>query len=521
MADNTTLNTMTGGDVYRSKDRSGVKTSIIALDLNPSGSEQLQESVALGDGTSNPTLPSWGVFMQLFNGTTWDRVRGDTTNGLDVDVTRLPSLPAGSNAIGKLAANDGVDIGDVTINNPTLTVVNAGTFVVQDNQVLTDNAQFTDGSNKVFTAGYIYDEVAGTALTENDVAAARINANRAIVGIIEDGSTRARYATVTASNALKVDGSAVTQPVSIAATVTVDSELPAAAALADAAANPTAPLVGDCLLVYNGSTWDRAREAVDALDSTGTGILSAAMIAQFDNVSPTPITENQFGNVRMSANRSLFVNIRDAAGNERGVNVNASNQMSVSVDNTVAVGNVATIGTSIVPGTGATNLGKAEDAVAITGDTGVFILGVRRDTPASNCANGDYCEIPVSGQGAVWVSMTPSTGGGWSISRTLSTASTNATSIKASAGIVGGWYIFNTNTSRRYVKLYNKASSPTVGTDTPAITIPVPAGGAVNVEFTNGINFGAGIAMAMTTGVADSDTGAVGANDLILNLFYK
>ena len=45
-------------------------------------------------------------------------VLGAGTNNIgDVDVLSLPSLPAGTNAIGKLAANDGVDIGDATINN--------------------------------------------------------------------------------------------------------------------------------------------------------------------------------------------------------------------------------------------------------------------------------------------------------------------------------------------------------------------------------------------------------------------
>jgi hypothetical protein len=66
-------------------------------------------------------------------------------------------------------------------------------------------------------SGYIYDDTAGTALTENDAAAPRVSSNRATVSVIEDGATRARYATVTASNALKIDGSAVTQPVSLAA----------------------------------------------------------------------------------------------------------------------------------------------------------------------------------------------------------------------------------------------------------------------------------------------------------------
>lgn len=35
-----------------------------------------------------------------YNGTTWDRLRSDIANGLDVDVTRLPPLPAGTNTIG-------------------------------------------------------------------------------------------------------------------------------------------------------------------------------------------------------------------------------------------------------------------------------------------------------------------------------------------------------------------------------------------------------------------------------------
>ena len=32
-----------------------------------------------------------GLAIAMYNGSTWDRVRGDTTNGLDVDVTRLPT----------------------------------------------------------------------------------------------------------------------------------------------------------------------------------------------------------------------------------------------------------------------------------------------------------------------------------------------------------------------------------------------------------------------------------------------
>ena len=59
MADNTTLNTMTGGDVYRSKDRSSVKTSIVALDLDPSGSETLMAGkMPVGGDVAHDTADS-------------------------------------------------------------------------------------------------------------------------------------------------------------------------------------------------------------------------------------------------------------------------------------------------------------------------------------------------------------------------------------------------------------------------------------------------------------------------------
>lgn len=122
------------------------------------------------------------------------------------------------------------------------------------------------------------------------------------------------------------------------------------------------------------------------------------------------------------------------------------------------------------------------------------------------------------------VGLAPQTSGGLSISRTISAASTNATSVKASAGQVFGIYAHNTNAAVRYLKLYNKASAPTVGTDTPVLTLPIPgntAGAGFVLEQSNGIAFATGIALALTAGVGDSDTGAVAANEIVVNLVYK
>jgi len=60
--------------------------------------------------------------------------------------------------------------------------------------------------------------------------------------------------------------------------------------------------------------------------------------------------------------------------------------------------------TAIVPGTGATQLGKAEDAAHASGDVGVEMLAVRTDTPANRSgADGDYEPLQVSA-GRLWTS---------------------------------------------------------------------------------------------------------------------
>jgi hypothetical protein len=57
-------------------------------------------------------------------------------------------------------------------------------------------------------------------------------------------------------------------------------------------------------------------------------------------------------------------------------------------------------------GTGATDLGKAEDSVAGSGWTGVGVLGVAQENGAGiSCAAGDFCPIGVSQYGAVNVGL--------------------------------------------------------------------------------------------------------------------
>lgn len=96
-----------------------------------------------------------------------------------------------------------------------------------------------------------------------------------------------------------------------------------------------------------------------------------------------------------------------------------------------------------------------------------------------------------------------------------SAATTNATVVKGSAGTLYGITATNTNAATRYLKLYNKATAPTVGTDVPVITIAIPATGSVALPIgPMGHRFATGIGLATTTGAADSDTAAVAANEV-------
>ena len=102
-----------------------------------------------------------------------------------------------------------------------------------------------------------------------------------------------------------------------------------------------------------------------------------------------------------------------------------------------------------------------------------------------------------------------------------SAASTNAAFIKNAAGTVYNILASNTNAAARYVKFYNKASAPTVGTDVPIITITVPANGTIHADMgTLGHRFATGIAIAITGAAADSDTTAIGANEVKILTSY-
>lgn len=280
------------------------------------------------------------------------------------------------------------------------------------------------------------------------------------------------------ASAWKVDGSAVTQPVSgtvtanigttpgltdtqlRASSVPVDTELPAAAALADAAANPTSPGVGSFGMLWNGATWDRA---------PGTAAAGMKVAANADNVTSGSFTANgqtlvapvaagmagfsvaQFGTYAtgatvqfeasydggttyistIMANSSVVTAVAFAISSATVANASASfigpippgathlrlrvsawaaptGTMSVRLSQSVAPQTVpATLGSVSITGAqggGSSAFTKAEDAASTSGDLGIFVVAVRNDTQAATTsADGDYIQFSTDARGALRV----------------------------------------------------------------------------------------------------------------------
>ena len=118
------------------------------------------------------------------------------------------------------------------------------------------------------------------------------------------------------------------------------------------------------------------------------------------------------------------------------------------------------------------------------------------------------------------ISIAEAATGGATVKRIISAATNNPTTIKDGPGKVTGWYIYNASGTVRVVRFFNATSPPGVYTS-PYLTIAIPALSAANCPFPAGINFDTGICIATTTTVDDATTTAVGANELIINIFYK
>ena len=107
----------------------------------------------------------------------------------------------------------------------------------------------------------------------------------------------------------------------------------------------------------------------------------------------------------------------------------------------------------------------------------------------------------------------------WTPHRAISAASDNATLVRAGRTRLGLISINNINAAARYLHLFDKATAPTTGTDTPKITIPLAGASAVSIALDEGMMFELGLGYTITTTIA-AGAGNVSANEHVVSLGY-
>lgn len=95
----------------------------------------------------------------------------------------------------------------------------------------------------------------------------------------------------------------------------------------------------------------------------------------------------------------------------------------------------------------------------------------------------------------------------------------SAEMVSAAESWLYGFIVSNTNAAARFLKVYDKAEAADE-TDTPVLTLRLLPTSNEHFSISNGIRFVNGISVRATTGVADNDTGAPSANDVLLTAIY-
>jgi len=406
-------------------------------------------------------------------------INGDASNGIDVDVTRS-ALPSGA----ATAANQSTANGLLTtIDTDTGSILTAAQAI----QTAVEGTLTVDGSA-------VTQPVSHTGLTE---LAAAINASSQIdinfaaqdadVNISLDGET----VSITNIHSEDFDTGAGTDT-----TIAVGIALPASGGAVVCPGDATAGLKVDL-----GSDNDVTISGTVTVDNAGTFAVQAAQSGTW-NVNNVSGTVSLPTGASTAANQSTGNGLLTTIDSDTGGILTAVQV----IDNTIIVDDAAfTPTTTSVNMAGFTADEASTDSVD-EGDAGAARMTLDRKqitTPYVHAAAGGctpYKNIDVD---------------------------ESEDDIKTSAGKLFWLHCMNMSASVRYLKIYDSvASSVTVGTTVPTMTFPIPTLGDTNgagfvINFgASGMQFSTGICIAATTGLADNDSGAPGANEVVLNAGY-
>lgn len=165
------------------------------------------------------------------------------------------------------------------------------------------------------------------------------------------------------------------------------------------------------------------------------------------------------------------------------------------------------------------DLGAQADSAWVSGSGSVIAI---LKNIATNVASAIAAGTNYIGQ----VGLNATTTGGWTPNHLVAANSNNATNLKASAGIVHAVQGYGVGSAPAYIKLYDKASAPTCGSDTPVKVIMIPAAataanGAGAVSNVIDVQFSTGIGFCIVTGITNADNTSVAASTFLAEIDWK
>lgn len=150
---------------------------------------------------------------------------------------------------------------------------------------------------------------------------------------------------------------------------------------------------------------------------------------------------------------------------------------------------------------------------------------VATTSTTNSYSNGTTSPVNCNLNGALYTALAPATSGGLTTFFLQPAATTNSTSVKASAGQVYWILAENNSATVNYLRLYNSAGAPTCSSATGLITqVQIPAStavGGVTVALPYGIPFSSGIGICVTSGYATTDTNNATATAISLTIGYQ
>lgn len=487
MADNTTLNSGTGGDVIASDDIGGVKHQRVKLSVGADGAASDAVPVSNGMDVTGAAVQAVGLVGQF------DDVSVGTVTENQFAPVRISTRRA--LLVEGVASGTAMPVSAASLPLPS----GAATLAEQQTQ--------STSLASAVTALQILDNVVSGSEAQVDVVAA-LPAGDNNIGNVDIVTMPA--VTNAGTFAVQVDGAALTalqlidDPVQVLGTDTyteaTSKGVTIGAVRRDAdttlvnTTNEFGPLQMDAngrlkVEAFSGETLPVSLASVPshAVTNVGTFAVQAAPTsAAAWGVYVEDAAETAGGNLMMAGSVR-----RDTAASSAGT-----------------TGDNATLNTDSIGALWTRDTASQVDDAAFTPATSrVMPTGYVADETATDSVDeGDAGAARMTLDRKQIVTLQPHTTGGLSTfmasgSDGSSILVATAQVIKASAGQLYGYYAYNPESAVTFVHFYNTAAaSVTVGTTSPLFTIAIPAGSAANLSIPQGITFSnAGWSCAATT----------------------